>query len=220
MRKAWNYIMQRLSLRLGLAIVLIVTVIFTVSVGFLFALFKDYVRQNAITQATQILNNTALRISDVMGEVETVADNMAWYVDSCQDPDSLIRDTREILINNPHFHSCSISMEPDYFKSYGRYFSIYSVRDADSISTAQYGSDDFQYFHLDWYMKPQGLRQGCWIDPYLNDNPNAKYQTDVITTYSRPLFDRDGLFIGVIAIDLNLKWLSHLSRLIQTHRAS
>ena len=92
MRKAWNYIMQRLSLRLGLAIVLIVTVIFTVSVGFLFALFKDYVRQNAITQATQILNNTALRISDVMGEVETVADNMAWYVDSCQDPDSLIRD--------------------------------------------------------------------------------------------------------------------------------
>lgn len=208
MRKAWNYIMQRLSLRLGLAIVLIVTVIFTVSVGFLFALFKNYVRQNAITQATQILNNTALRISDVMGEVETVADNMAWYVDSCQDPDSLIRDTREILINNPHFHSCSISMEPDYFKSYGRYFSIYSVRDADSISTAQYGSDDFQYFHLDWYMKPQGLRQGCWIDPYLNANPNAKYQSDVITTYSRPLFDRDGLFIGVIAIDLNLKWLS------------
>ena len=200
--------MQRLSLRLGLSIVLIVTVIFTVSVGFLFALSKDYVRQNAIMQATQILDNTALRISDIMGEVETVADNMAWYVDGCQDPDSLIRDTREILVNNPHFHSCSISMEPDYFKSYGRYFSIYSVRDGDSISTAQYGSDDFQYFHLDWYMKPQGLRQGCWIDPYLNTNPKAAYQTDVITTYSRPLFDRDGYFIGVIAIDLDLKWLS------------
>ena len=208
MRKVWNYIMQRLSLRLGLSIVLIVTVIFTVSVGFLFALSKDYVRQNAIMQATQILDNTALRISDIMGEVETVADNMAWYVDGCQDPDSLIRDTREILVNNPHFHSCSISMEPDYFKSYGRYFSIYSVRDGDSISTAQYGSDDFQYFHLDWYMKPQGLRQGCWIDPYLNTNPKAAYQTDVITTYSRPLFDRDGYFIGVIAIDLDLKWLS------------
>ena len=102
MRKVWNYIMQRLSLRLGLSIVLIVTVIFTVSVGFLFALSKDYVRQNAIMQATQILDNTALRISDIMGEVETVADNMAWYVDGCQDPDSLIRDTREILVNNPH----------------------------------------------------------------------------------------------------------------------
>ena len=208
MRKVWNIIMQRLSLRLGLSIVLMVTAIFIVSVSSLFTLSKDYVRKRAVMRATQILDNTALRISDIMGEVETVADNMAWYVDGCQDPDSLIRDTREILINNPHFHSCSISMEPDYFKRYGRYFSIYSVRDADSISTAQYGSDDFQYFHLDWYMKPQGLRQGCWIDPYLNTNPKATYQTNVITTYSRPLFDRDGLFIGVIAIDLELKWLS------------
>ena len=208
MRKLWDYMMHRLSIRLGLSITLIVTVIFIVSVSFLFSLSKDYVRQRAEMRARQILDNTALRITDIMGDVETVADNMAWYVDGCQDPDSLIRDTREILTNNPHFHSCSISMEPDYFKRYGRYFSIYSVRDADSISTAQYGSDDFQYFELDWYMKPQGLRQGCWIDPYLNTNPQATYQTDVITTYSRPLFDRDGLFIGVIAIDLNLKWLS------------
>lgn len=208
MKKLWNYILQRLSIKLGLAIVLIVTVIFIISVGFLFALSKDYVRQSAVVRATQILDNTALRITDIMGEVETATDNIAWYVDGCQDPDSLIRDTREILLNNPHFHSCSISMEPNYFKRYGRYFSIYSVRDADSISTAQYGSDDFQYFQLDWYMKPQGLRQGCWIDPYLNTNPNAKYQTDVITSYSRPLFNRDGLFIGVIAIDLELKWLS------------
>lgn len=208
MRKLWYKIMQRLSIRLGLAITLIVAVIFLVSVGFLFVLYKDYVRQSAETRAKQILDNTALRISDIMGEVETTADNMAWYVDGCQDPDSLIRDTREILLNNPHFHSCSISMEPNYFKRYGRYFSIYSVRDADSIHTAQYGSDDFQYFYLDWYTKPQGLHQGCWIDPYLNTNPQAKYKTEVITTYSRPLFDRDGLFIGIIAIDLELKWLS------------
>jgi signal transduction histidine kinase len=150
----------------------------------------------------------ALRISVIMGEVETAADNMAWYVDSCQDPDSLIRDTREILIENPHFHSCSISMEPNYFPRYGRYFSIYSVRDGDSISTAQYGSDDFQYFQLDWYTKPQGLREGCWIDPYLNTNPQATYKKNVITSYSRPLFDNNGYFIGVIAIDLDLKWLS------------
>ena len=208
MRKLWTFIMHRLSIRLGLAIVLIVMLIFSISVGFLFTLSKDHIRQRAVKRATQILDNTALRISDIMGEVETVADNMAWYVDGCLDPDSLIRDTREILLNNPNFHSCSISMEPNYFQRYGRYFSIYSVRDADTISTAQYGSDDFQYFQLDWYSKPQGLRQGCWIDPYLNTNPKANYQTNVITTYSRPLFDRDGYFIGIIAIDLDLKWLS------------
>ena len=208
MRKLWTHIMQHLELKLGLAIVLIVTLIFSVSVDSLYSLFKNYIRESAVKRAAQILDNTALRIADVMGEVETATDNMAWYVDGCQDPDSLIRITREILANNPHFKSCSISMEPNYFKRYGRYFSIYSVRDVDTISTAQYGSDDFQYFQQEWYMKPQGLRQGCWIDPYLNTNPQAKYQTDIITSYSRPLFDRDGYFIGVIAIDLELKWLS------------
>ena len=208
MRKLWTHIMQHLKLKLGLAIVLIVTLIFSVSVDSLYSLFKNYIRESAVKRAAQILDNTALRIADVMGEVEAATDNMAWYVDGCHDPDSLIQITREILVNNPHFNSCTISMEPNYFKRYGRYFSIYSVRDADTISTAQYGSDDFQYFQQEWYMKPQGLRQGCWIDPYLNTNPQAKYQTDFITTYSRPLFDRDGYFIGVIAIDLELKWLS------------
>lgn len=208
MRGMWNYINRRLSLRLGLDIIFVVAVIFVLAMSYLFLRSKDYLRQSAVNRATQILDNTGHRITDIMGEVETVADNMAWYVDGCMDPDSLIRDTREILLNHPHFHSCSISMEPFYFKQYGRYFSIYSVRDADTISTAQYGSDDFQYFNQEWYSKPQGLLQGCWIDPYLNTNPKATYKTDVITTYSRPLLDSNGYFIGVIAIDLNLKWLS------------
>ena len=208
MRGMWDYINRRLSLRLGLDIIVVVAGIFVVTVSYLFSISKDYLRQSAVNRATQILDNTGHRITDIMGEVETVADNMAWYVDGCMDPDSLIRDTREILLNHPHFHSCSISMEPFYFKQYGRYFSIYSVRDADTISTAQYGSDDFQYFNQEWYSKPQGLLQGCWIDPYLNTNPKATYKTDVITTYSRPLLDSNGYFIGVIAIDLNLKWLS------------
>ena len=208
MRGMWDYINRRLSLRLGLDIIVVVAGIFVVTVSYLFSISKDYLRQSAVNRATQILDNTGHRITDIMGEVETVADNMAWYVDGCMDPDSLIRDTREILLNHPHFHSCSISMEPFYFKQYGRYFSIYSVRDADTINTAQYGSDDFQYFNQEWYSKPQGLLQGCWIDPYLNTNPKATYKTDVITTYSRPLLDSNGYFIGVIAIDLNLKWLS------------
>ena len=208
MRGMWDYINRRLSLRLGLDIIVVVAAIFVVAVSYLFSISKDYLRQSAVNRATQILDNTGHRITDIMREVETVADNMAWYVDGCMDPDSLIRDTREILLNHPHFHSCSISMEPFYFKQYGRYFSIYSVRDADTISTAQYGSDDFQYFNQECYSKPQGLLQGCWIDPYLNTNPKATYKTDVITTYSRPLLDSNGYFIGVIAIDLNLKWLS------------
>lgn len=208
MRRILNFIMRRLSVRLGLTIVLLVAVIFVVSVGFLFTLSKNYVRDEAVGRATQLLENTALRITDIMGEVESATDNMAWYVASHTDPETLIRDTKEILHNNPHFHSCSISMEPYYFKTYGKYFSIYSVRDGDSISTAQYGSDEFQYFDLDWYQNPKQLGRGCWIDPYLNANPKADYQQEIITSYTRPVYDANGTFIGVVAIDLLQKWLS------------
>lgn len=201
-------IARHLSVRLGLSIVLIVAVIFIISVGFLFYLTKDYIQQEAIKRATQILDNTALRINDIMGEVETTTDDLGRYIVSQTEPDSIISDTRKILENNEHFYSCSISMEPYYFKRYGKYFSIYSVRDGDSISTAQYGSDEFNYFNIDWYQKPKELQQGYWSDPFLNTNPKADYKQEIITSYCRPVYNYNGDFIGVVAIDLQQKWLS------------
>lgn len=199
---------RRLSVRLGLSIVLIVAVIFTILINFLFSVTKNHIRKEAVSRATQILDNTALQIDDIMGEVETATNNMVWYISSYSNPDSIISDTRKVLENNQHFYSCSISMEPYYFKSYGKYFSIYSVRSGDSIMTAQYGSDEFQYFDLEWYQKPKEQRKGCWIDPFLNTNPKAKYKQEIITSYCRPIYDHDGRFIGVVAIDLQQKWLS------------
>lgn len=201
-------IARHLSVRLGLSIVLIVAVIFIISVGFLFYLTKDYIQQEAIKRATQILDNTALRINDIMGEVETTTDDLGRYIVSQTEPDSIISDTRKILESNRHFYSCSISMEPYYFKRYGKYFSIYSVRDGDSISTAQYGSDEFNYFNIDWYRKPKELQQGYWSDPFLNTNPKADYKQEIITSYCRPVYNYNGDFIGVVAIDLQQKWLS------------
>lgn len=208
MRRIPALITRHLSVRLGLSIVLIVAVIFTISASFLFYLTKDYIQQEAIKKATQILDNTALRINDIMGEVETTTDDLGRYIVSQTEPDSIISDTRKILENNEHFYSCSISMEPYYFKRYGKYFSIYSVRDGDSISTAQYGSDEFNYFNIDWYRKPKELQQGYWSDPFLNTNPKADYKQEIITSYCRPVYNYNGDFIGVVAIDLQQKWLS------------
>ena len=203
-----TYIQQRLSLKLGLSILLVVTVVFLISATFLFSITRGYVKQASIVNATQILDNTALRITGIMKEVETAADSVSLMMVNQLNPDTLINKTREILESNPHFHSCSISMEPDYFKAYGRYFSVYSVKESDTIHTALYGNDQFQYFDLDWYRKPKEQNRGCWIDPFLNANPQSEYTIEIITSYSRPIYDNDGRFVGVIAIDLLQKWLS------------
>ena len=98
---------RRLSVKLGLSIVLIVAVIFTILINFLFDVTKNHIRKEAVSRATQILDNTALRIDDIMGEVETTTNDMVWYISSYTDPDSIISDTRKILENNRHFYSCS-----------------------------------------------------------------------------------------------------------------
>ncbi len=208
MKRLLTFIQRRLSLRLGLSILLVVAVVFLVSATFLFSMTRGYVKQASIVNATQILDNTATRIMSIMKEVETATDSAAWQVSRQLTPEDIISETRDILKNNPHFHSCSISMEPDFFKEYGRYFSIYSVREEDSIHTAQYGSDQFSYFEMDWYRKPKTQNCGCWIDPFLNENPKSDYTLEIITSYSRPLYDQSGRFVGVIAIDLLQKWLS------------
>ena len=42
--------------------------------------------------------------------------------------------------------------------------------------TAQYGSDEFQYFDLEWYQKPKEQRKGCWIEPFLNTEMEKRNQ--------------------------------------------
>ena len=208
MKTVLTYIQRRLSLKLGLSIMIVVAVVFLISATFLFSITKGYVRQASIINATQILDSTAVRITDIMSEVEGVADSAVWMMNGQVTPETIFRETREILERNPHFYSCSISLEPDFFKSYGKFFSVYSVKEGDSIHTSQYGSNQFLYFDFDWYRKPKELQRGCWIDPFLNINPQSDYTPEIITSYSRPLYDKDRNFIGVIAIDMLQKWFS------------
>lgn len=208
MNRSLSFIQKKLSLKLGLSISLVVAIIFMVSGSILFVLIKDYVREAAILRATQILDDTSLHMTAILKEVETATDEVAFKLSNKMDPDIIVKETRDRLNMNPHFFSCSISMEPYFFKEYGKYYSIYSVKTGDSIHTARYGSDDFSYFDLDWYKRPKDMKRGCWIDPFFNANPESDYTPELITSYSRPFYDVNGRFVGVIAIDLQLKWFS------------
>ena len=138
MKRALTLIQKKLSLKLGLSISLVVAFIFIASSSILFVLIKDYVRQAAILRATQILDDTSLHMTAILKEVETATDEAALKLANGMTPDIIVKETRERLYQNPHFYSCSISMEPNYFKEYGKYYSIYSVKTGDSIFTARY----------------------------------------------------------------------------------
>ena len=200
---------RSLSTKLSLWTVLFAGVIFIAALGFFFIESRRAVRTAAIDNATRILDNTVLRVNNILQEVKVATDNTDWLITRHLDaPDSMFVYSRRILQNNPDLNGCSVAFEPFYFKSKGQYFSAYSQNADGVISTTQEGNDHYQYFSMDWYQLPKLLDRPCWTEPFVDFNPEGMNSNDMIISYCKPLKDRDGEFIGTIAVDLSLEWLS------------
>ena len=200
---------RSLSSKLSLWTVLFAGVIFLAALGVFFNESRLAVRMAAIDNATRILDNTVLRVSNILTEVKVATDNTDWLITRHLDaPDSMFVYSRRILQNNPNLNGCSIGFEPHYFKEKGLYFSAYSQNDNGVIRTTQEGNDHYQYFSMDWYQLPKLLDQPCWTEPFVDFNPEGISSTDMIISYCKPLKDTHGEYIGTISVDLSLEWLS------------
>ena len=105
-------------------IVLFAAVILVASLGYMFGVSREAIRQEAVNHATEILENTALRVNGILDKVVIATDNTDWLITSHLDsPDSMFFYSRRILLNNPDLNGCSIAFEPNFFKERGRYFS-------------------------------------------------------------------------------------------------
>ena len=203
-----QWIRRKLSVRVSLWVVMFAAVIFISALSFFFYQARDAVRQEAISRATQILDNTAERVEGILNRVEVATNMTKWLVQRHPDnPDSMFVYSRGMLLNNPDFYNCSIAFEPYYFKDKGRYFSAYSKHEGDTIRTIQGGSDNYQYFYMDWYLMPMLLGKPCWTEPYMDfDVPTNT--SNMVASYCDLIKDGQGNVIGVINTSLSLSWLS------------
>ena len=203
-----QWIRRKLSVRVSLWVVMFAAVIFISALSFFFYQARDAVRQEAISRATQILDNTAERVEGILNRVEVATNMTKWLVQRHPDnPDSMFVYSRGMLLNNPDFYNCSIAFEPYYFKDKGRYFSAYSRHEGDTIRTIQGGSDNYQYFYMDWYLMPMLLGKPCWTEPYMDfDVPTNT--SNMVASYCDVIKDGQGKVIGVINTSLSLSWLS------------
>ena len=209
MKNPITYLRQSLSTRLSLWIVLIAAIILMGALGFMFSESRKAIRQEAINRATQILENTALRVDGILERVEVATNNTDWLITRHLDaPDSMFVYSRRILQNNPDLNGCSIAFEPYYFKSRGRYFSAFSYNDNGNIKTTQEGNEHYEYFYMDWYQLCKLLDRPKWTEPFMDYNPDDIYSPEMIASYCKPLKDKDGQYVGTISVDLSLKWLS------------
>ena len=207
-----------MSLRLGIVIVFIVTVVFVLLFDFLFYRAKSFIQRAAIQRASQLLDNTAERINGIIDETETVTNFMAQTTPHHLTPDSLLAFSRRTVAENSFLAGFAISMEPNYFPEMGRYFSAYSLRHhmsadeeagiPDSITTVREGP--FEYFDAVWYKTPRTLGKSCWIEAFDDYNEGTLSSPDILTSYCCPMRDANGQYIGSMTASLTLKWLSEI----------
>ena len=210
MKRLIDYIRGSFSARLSIWVVLFVALIFLASQTYVSAVGRRSLREEAVRTADQVLDNTNLRLETIIEDVESAADNLEWLVYRHLDsPETLLEYSRTTVQGNPFLSGCSISLEPYFFKGM-KYFSAYSSNTDGVVETNQEGDEDYEYFYLDWYLMPKLLNQPCWTEPYCDWEYGDDYslQTEMLISYSKPLTANDGTFIGVISLDISLKWLS------------
>jgi len=208
MNKVLDFIRKKLSVKVSLGVVFFAAIIFTIALGYFFYQSREAVRQEAVNRASQILDKTSLRVEGILNRVEVATNIAEWLVQRHPDKaDSMFVYSRGMLLNNPDFYNCSIAFEPYFFKDQGRYFSAYSKHVGDTIRTTQGGSDNYQYFFMDWYLMPTLLDKPCWTEPYI-DIDVATNTSEMVTSYCKAIKDKQGKVIGVINTSLSLNWLS------------
>ena len=200
---------KSLATTLSLWVVLFAAVIFVASLGYMFNESRRTVKEEAVNRATQVLDNTVQRVTNILDRVEVATNNTDWLpVRHLDAPDSMFVYCRRILENNPDLNGCSIAFEPYYFKDRGKYFSAYSNHDGDTIKTIQEGNEHYDYFSMDWYQLCKLLDKPCWTEPFIDYNLEGITSSEMIASFCKPLKDKNKQYIGTISVDISLGWLS------------
>lgn len=209
MQNPFNFLRASFSRRLNFLVAVLASIVFIVALAFLFIQSRNAVQEEAKDHATQLLNNTVLRVNNILEQVEVATNNTDWLVTrNLSSPDSAFVFAKALVRNNPALSGCSISFEPYYFPKKGRYFSAYAKRENGDVTVTQEGSESFEYFYMDWYQLCKLLGRPAWTEPFQNDNPDNGAQDKMIVSYCKPILDTEGKYVGTIATDLSLHWLS------------
>ena len=78
MKKLLFNIRHSFSARLSLSILGVATIIFMLGMGLLFYYSRQSVRQAAVEEATQVLDNMSQRLTNLLNEVEVATVNTEW----------------------------------------------------------------------------------------------------------------------------------------------
>ena len=198
-------LIRSFPLRLSLVILALVSLLFTLAFLGNSRSSRKYVMGESIERAQSALDNTILRINNVLQSVEVTIQNLSWLVtENLDDPHSLYSITEHIIESNDFISGSAIAFEPNYYEELGYFYSPYSYRENGAIKSIQLGRNEYNYHYMDWYQIPKLLDSPYWSEPYYDEGGG----NTIMTTYSYPIYDQLGNMIAIFTADLSLEWFA------------
>ena len=112
MKKLIDTRRRSFSARLSLWVVSFAALVFLGAMAYFFTVSRRYVREEAILRATQVVENSVLRLNNILEDVQLSADNLEWLVYRHLDEPELMKEYSRITVQgNPVLSGCSISFE-------------------------------------------------------------------------------------------------------------
>ena len=202
-------IRRSFSTKLSLWVLIMAVPVFCGSVGLLFYHSQGMIRGEAVQRANVMLDVSLQRIHRYLISVETATNSYSWLIEKSLQPDSLMAISERIVHFNPYSDGCAISIEPDVIPQYPRLFMAYSIRkDSDSITTTL--EKDYNYFTKEWYATPRDRHKPAWVVYYDENNQLNLNMDGMIATYSRPLYNAQHQYIGVVSTEMSLLHISDI----------
>ena len=127
-------------------------------------------------------------------------------------PEDIINILKSTVTDSAFILGAGIWFEPYLYNQSQKYMGPYVYKSGDRIvSTFDYSNERYDYFSQDYYTLAKGNRQSIWTDMYF-DQTSGLY----MLTYSQPMEDDGGRFIGCVTVDVEL---SSMQKYISDYRS-
>ena len=199
---------HHLSTRLAIVILVLAAPLFITTIGALFLEARQVIRHKAVGRAKSALNASMQRLDRSLLAVQTATEAYSWVLEEQLHPDSFLTLSHKVVALNPHIDGCSVSAEPYMFPEKGRHYSVYTVREPDSVRTVV--EEEYEYFQKTWYKLPYDLNEPCW-EIFFDEADSLELTIDgMLASYGKPLHNAKNEIVGVISTDLSLLKLTKI----------
>lgn len=205
--------------RVSFKTVLLAAALFVITVLLIAFGGGKIVERLAVDYTRQSLGTSMRDVQSVISETEYTAAAIAMTAEEFYRNDDILDSIRgfslldKTITNNPGFLGCGFYFEPYKYDGVNHHAYMYANREPgrDDIShewgdDEEYERDGWECFSHDWYYTAVNSGQPSWKSPFL-EYFEISDGDKLVSTYSYPMEDADGVVFGIFTVDLYLDWI-------------